>query len=326
MAATGTTRQAERHRARRALRVTLALNLGFLVIEAAVAVLSGSLALLSDAAHMVGDVLALAIALVAAELAGRPLRRGRTYGFARAEALGAFANALLLVGACALIFHSAIDRLLTGATHFEATPVLVVGVLGLLINLGSALALMRSARHDLGVRGALIHMLADALGSVGAILAAVLAAGWGLHDADAWASLAIAALILWSTWGVLRDATAALLDFAPAGLPQERVEAALRELDGVQEIHELHLWSIGGSAVLTAHLVPRPGVSSGALLARAEHVLREDLGIVHTTIQVDDPGPCAQRSCPLFDESLVPLRSHGHHHGHGHAHHHDHAH
>lgn len=314
--------QGQRARARKALRLTLAFNAGFLLVEAVVALLSGSLALLSDAAHMIGDVLALAIALVAAELAARPLRRGRTYGFARAEALGAFANALLLVGACALIIRSAVDRLFTGATHFEPAPVLVVGALGLLINLGSALVLARSARDNIGVRGALIHMLADALGSLGAIVAAVLAAGWGLHDADSWASLLIAGLILWSTWGVLRDATGSLLDFAPAGLPQERVEAALRELDGVQEIHELHLWSIGGSAVLTAHLVPRPGTRPGDLLARAEHVLREHLGVVHTTIQIDDPGPCAQRSCPLFDDALVPLHAHAHH---GHAHHH-HAH
>lgn len=321
-----TARQAERARARGALRLTLALNLGFLLVEAVVALITGSLALLSDAAHMIGDVLALAIALVAAELAGRPLRRGRTYGFARAEALGAFANALLLVGACALIIRSAVDRLLTGATHFEPAPVLVVGVLGLLINLGSALVLARSARDNIGIRGALIHMLADALGSVGAILAAVFAAAWGIHAADSWASLAIAALILWSTWGVLRDATTSLLDFAPAGLPQERVEAALRGLDGVQELHELHLWSIGGSAVLTAHLVPRPGAAPGDLLARAEHVLREHLGVVHTTIQIDDPGPCAQRSCPLFDEDLVQLRAHGHHHGHAHDHAHHHAH
>lgn len=309
----------ERARVRRALRLTLALNLGFLLVEAAVALYSGSLALLSDAAHMVSDVAALAIAVIAAELALRPVRQGRTYGFARAEALGAFANALLLAGACVLIAHSAVERLSTGDTHFESMPVLVVGVIGLLINLGSALILSRSTTDNIGVRGVLIHMLADALGSVGAIVAAALAHGWQLHSADPILSVAIAALVMFSAWGVLRDSTRSLLDFAPADLPQERVEAALRGLDGVQEIHELHLWSIGGSSVLTAHLVPRPGTAPGDLLARAEHVLREHLGVVHTTIQIDDPGPCAQRSCPLFDDSVVRLRPHAHHH-HGHAH------
>src|SRR5690606_4875025 len=142
---------------------------------------------------------------------------------------------------------------------------------------------------------------------------------WALHAADAVLSLLIAALVLLSAWGVFRDATRALLDFAPADLPQERVEAALRALDGVLEIHELHLWSIGGASVLTAHLVPRPGVAASELLTRAEHLLRDDLGVVHTTLQIDDPGPCSQRSCPLFDEQLAQVRPHGHgHHGHGH--------
>ncbi|HEY8380442.1 MAG TPA: cation diffusion facilitator family transporter, partial [Nannocystis sp.] len=220
--------------------------------------------------------------------------------------------------------HGAIGRLTTGETHFEPEPVLVVGVAGLVVNLGSAWVLARSAGDNLNVRGALIHMLADALGSVGAILAAVLASVWGLHAADSVLSLAIAALVVYSAWGVLRDATRALLDFAPADLPQDRVETALRGLSGLQELHELHLWSIGDAPVLTAHLVPEPGVAAGDLLARAEHLLREHLGIVHTTLQIDDPGPCAQRNCPLFDERLVRVRPHGHDHGHGHGHGHAH--
>lgn len=302
----------ERDGSRRALRGALILNLAFLLVEAAAAAYSGSLALFSDAAHMVSDVAALALALTAAELARRPAHRDRTYGYARAEALGAFANAVLLLGACALIIHSAVHRLATGETQFEATPVLVVGALGLAINLGSAWVLHRSARHDLGVRGALIHMLADALGSLAAIAAAVLASVWALHAADAALSLAIAALILWSTWGVLRDATRALLDFVPEHLPRERVEAGLRALEGVQDVHELHLWSIGGAAVLTAHLVPRPGAATGELLSRAEHLLRTHLGVVHTTIQIDDRGPCAQHPCPLFEEGARSSHHHEH--------------
>lgn len=314
--------RAPRERARRALRVALALNLGFLGLEAAIAFVSGSLALMSDAAHMVSDVAALALALLASEFALRPAVQGRTYGFARAEALGAFANALFLAFACALIVHSAITRLSSGATHFEPEPVLVVGVAGLVVNLASAFYLARSGGDNINIRGALIHMLADALGSLGAIVAAVLASVWALHAADSILSLAIAGLVLFSAWSVLRDATRALLDFAPSHLPQERVEAELRGLDGVLEVHELHLWSVGGAPVLTAHLVPEPGVAPGDLLARAEHLLREHLGVVHTTLQIDDPGPCAQRHCPLFDEQLVQMRTHahGHTHGHGHAH------
>lgn len=302
-------------RIRRALRWSLLLNGLFLVVEAIVGFWTGSLALLSDAAHMVSDVAALALALVVAELARRPASRGRTFGLVRAEVLGAFANALLLGGTCILLVNKAVLRLWTGQAEFHAEPVLVVGVLGLAINLGSAWALHRSDRHNLGVRGALAHMLADALGSLGAIVAAALAAGFGLHLADPVISLLICALILTSTWSVLRDSTRVLLDFAPADVPQERVEAALHGLAGVHAVHELHLWSTGSRTILTAHLVPRPGVDPADLLIRAEHQLRDHLGIHHTTIQVDPPAAdCPQAVCPLFTDAAPTHPGHHHHH------------
>lgn len=301
-------------RVRRALRWSLLLNGVFLFVEAGVGFWSGSLALLSDAAHMVSDVSALALALVVAEIARRPASRGRTFGLVRAEVLGAFVNALLLGGACVLLASQAISRLFSGATEFQAQPVLIVGILGLLINLGSAWMLARSDRDNLNVRGALAHMLADALGSVGAILAAVLASVFDMHAADPILSLLICLLILFGTWSVLRDSTRVLLDFVPADLPQERVETALRDIPGVQTIHELHLWSTGSRTILTAHLVPELGVDTSALLATAEHVLRGDLGIHHTTIQIDPAGAdlCEQQACPLLQEA--PLTAHHHHH------------
>jgi cobalt-zinc-cadmium efflux system protein len=302
-------------RVRRALRGALVLNGGFLLVEAAAGFWTGSLALLSDAAHMVSDVAALALALLVAELARRPASRGRTFGLVRAEVLGAFANALLLGGACVLLAHAATLRLWHGTTEFHAEPVLVVGGIGLLINLGSAWMLARSDRGNLGVRAALLHMLADALGSVGAIVAAALAAAFDLHAADPVISLLICALILASTWSVLRDSTRALLDFAPADVPQERVEAALRGIPGVQAVHELHLWSAGSRTILTAHLVPEPGASPTTLLARAEHELRDHLGVHHTTIQVDPPaGECSQAACPLFTDEAPNPHAHHHHH------------
>ena len=308
-------------RVRHALRWSLALNGVFLVIEAAVGFWSGSLALLSDAAHMVSDVSALALALIVAELARRPASSGRTFGLVRAEVLGAFVNAVVLVGACVLLASHAVTRLYTGATHFEAQPVLLVGILGLAINLGSAWMLHRSDRDNLNVRAALAHMLADALGSVGAILAAVFASVFDYDAADPVLSLAICALILYGTWGVLRDSTRVLLDFVPATISQEHVEVALRKLPGVQAIHELHLWSTGSRTILTAHLVPESGVDPNALLARAEHELRGHLGIHHTTIQIDPPAAdsaCEQQACPLLQEA--PPGAHAHHHHHGHHH------
>jgi cobalt-zinc-cadmium efflux system protein len=314
-------------RVRHALRWSLALNGAFLVIEAAVGFWSGSLALLSDAAHMVSDVSALTLALVVAELARRPASRGRTFGLVRAEVLGAFVNALLLGGACVLLGSQAIARLYSGASEFHAEPVLIVGILGLGINLGSAWLLARSDRGNLNIRGALAHMLADALGSVGAILAAVLGGSFNLHAADPILSLLICVMILLGTWTVLRDSTRVLLDFVPENLPQERVEAALRGLPGVHEIHELHLWSTGSQTMLTAHLVPAPGVDPTELLARAELALRGQLQIHHSTIQIDAPtAACEQHTCPLLHEVETADDHHGHdHHGHdhhGHAHHH----
>ncbi len=306
-------------RVRRALRWSLVFNGVFLLVEAGVGFWTGSLALLSDAAHMVSDVSALALALLVAELARRPASSGRTFGLVRAEVLGAFVNALVLGGACLLLASHAVTRLSTGVTHFEAQPVLIVGILGLAINLGSAWMLARSDRDNLNVRGALAHMLADALGSVGAILAAVLASVFDFDAADPVLSLLICGLILYGTWGVLRDSTRVLLDFVPADLPQERVELALRRLPGVQAIHELHVWSTGSRTILTAHLVPEPGVEPNALLARAEHELRGHLGIHHTTIQIDPPAAdsaCEQQACPLLQESAPDAHAHHHHHHH----------
>ena len=249
-----------------------------------------------------------------AELARRPASRGRTFGLVRAEVLGAFVNALVLVGACILLGSQAIARLYSGATEFHAQSVLIVGVLGLLINLGSAWLLARSDRDNLNIRGALAHMLADALGSLGAIVAALLASVFDMHGADPVLGLLICALILVGTWSVLRDSTRVLLDFVPADLPQERVETALRAIAGVHTIHELHLWSTGSRTILTAHLVPEVGADTAAMLTEAEHILRRHLGIHHTTIQIDPAGAdaCEQQPCPLLQDT--PVTHHHHHH------------
>lgn len=316
---------ADHDRVRPALRRALALNGGFMVVELVVGLWSGSLALTSDAAHMFGDTAALALALVVAELARRPRSPGRTFGLLRSEALGAFANALLLLAACVVIVAHAVEHVVHGPPPFPALPVLAVAVLGLLINLGSALALARSDSANINVRGALLHMLADALGSIGAILAALLAWRWDLRLADPIISLGIAALITAGAVAVLRDAAAALLDFTPRGVDDARIAGALAAVPGVAAVHELHLWAIGPSPLLTAHLVPAAGASPAALLAEAERVLRDEHGIHHSTLQVDPPADaCPQEACPLFADP--PAEPHGHH-GHPHAHHgHHHAH
>jgi cobalt-zinc-cadmium efflux system protein len=160
-------------------------------------------------------------------------------------------------------------------------------------------------------------MLSDALGSVGVILAAVLASAFDMHAADPVLSLLICGLIVFGSWGVLRDSTKVLLDFVPADLPQERVEAALRGLRGVQAVHDLHVWGTGSRTILTAHLVPEAGTDAMELLARAEHALRGHLGVHHTTIQIDPPAgdtSCEQQACTLLQDQAAA--GHGHHHHH----------
>ena len=192
------------------------LNGGYLIVEAVAGWMSGSLALLSDAAHMLSDVGALALAWGASQLAATVARREHTFGLRRAEIVGAFVNALTLLAACGWIAFEAIQRLIEGPPEVGGLAVLVVAIIGLFVNLGSAWVLHRSDPHNLGVRGALMHMLADALGSVGAIVAALFLMA-GVAAADPIVSLAIAGLILAGTWGLLRDSGRVLLQFPPPG-------------------------------------------------------------------------------------------------------------
>lgn len=290
---------------RRALRWALALNGGFLVIEAAVGWLTGSLALLSDAAHMVGDVGAIALALGAAHLARRAATPSRSWGFARAEILGAFINGLALLVACVFIFRAAIHRLVGGPPHVDAMPVLVVGIVGLLINLGSAWVLYRADHENLNVRGALLHMLADALGSVGAIVAAILLTQ-GLRSADAVVSIVIGALVLATTWGLLRDSGRILLQFAPMRVEVGEVAEALLEIEGLVDVHDLHIWTLDGSRiVLTAHLVSSEDRSAEEIRDRAADLLRERFDIDHTTLQSESLQACTHPGCPLVPGEQV---------------------
>lgn len=298
--------------ARTALKWALILNGGFLVIEAAVGFVTGSLALLSDAAHMVGDVGAIGLALAAAHISRTGATPDRSYGLARAEVLGAFVNGLALIVACGFIFDSAARRLTSGPPEVDAMPVLVVGIIGLAINLGSAWFLWRAGSDNLNVRGALLHMAADALGSVGAIVAAVLLAR-GIYAADAVVSILIGLLVLWSTWGLLRDAGRVLLQFAPPGTDAHDVRSALLGVEGVVDVHHLHVWTLDGHrAILTAHLVCEDGTPPDTMRERAEAMLRERFEISHSTLQAESLGRCNQPGCPHDPDTATPQHDHVH--------------
>jgi cobalt-zinc-cadmium efflux system protein len=280
---------------RPALAVALGLNGAFLLIEAGVGAWTGSLALLSDAAHMLSDVAALALALGAAQLARRRASATMTFGLGRAEVLGAWTNGLLLLLACGWIAFEGVERLILGPPPVPGFPVLVVGAIGLAINLGSAFFLWRSDPENLNVRAALAHMLADALGSVGAVLAAVLVMA-GLPAADPAISLLIAAMVTWGAVRVLRESGRVLLELPPARVEVPAIRDALLGLDGVEAVHDLHVWSLDGSAPLVStHLVADP--RAVGIAARARRVLAERFGVTHLTVQVED----SEEACPQAD-------------------------
>jgi len=289
--------------ARRALALALYLNGGFLIVEATVGWLTGSLALLSDAAHMLSDVAALSIALSAAHLAERPAGAAQTFGLRRAEPIGAFVNALLMLLVCGYIFWEAFERLAHGPPEVPGWPILLVGAMGFAINVGSAVQLYRSDRTNLNVRGALVHMAADALGSLGAMVAALFVMA-GFVAADAVVSILIAMLVLWGTWGLLRESARVLLDFAPSGVMVDEVHDAICTVPGVEDVHDLHVWTPDGSTrILTAHLVLCGPTSPVAVRHAVELLLRDRYQIGHTTLQLEGLGECAAVDCNLGGKS-----------------------
>jgi cobalt-zinc-cadmium efflux system protein len=290
--------------ARKALARTLILNAAFLVLEAGVGTWTGSLALLSDAAHMVSDVAALGLALWAAHLVLRPPTPGRTFGLLRAEVLGAFVNAVGLIVISFFIFKEALQRLMEGAPYVDPWPVMAIGAVGIAINLGSAWFLYAAKDETLNVRAALVHMLADAASSFGAFLAGLFTLLFHWTAADAVMGLIIGTLVLWATWGTLRHSTAVLLEFAPPGLGQDVVYHALKDLSGIADVHDLHVWTLGsGQATVTAHLVPQQDAVPAELLLRAEEVLAAKFGVRHTTLQIDPADTaCSQARCTMLAE------------------------
>jgi cobalt-zinc-cadmium efflux system protein len=276
-----------RSASRRALGIVLALTIGVTVVEVVGGFLTGSLALLADAGHMLSDTFAIGLALFALTLAGRPSTSRRSFGFQRAEILAAFVNGLTLVLVSGWIVWEAIQR-------FRDPPeilggwMLAVALVGLAVNAVSASILIRSGRTSLNVEAALRHVVADLLGSVGVITAAVIILLTGGTVVDPLVSLAIAALIVASAWGVLRDSTAILMEETPSGIDADAVARAIVEVPGVTSVHDLHVWRItSGFDALSAHVLVGRGEDCHALRRQIERVLAAQFGITHTTLQVD---------------------------------------
>ncbi|MBQ0825796.1 cation diffusion facilitator family transporter [Streptomyces tagetis] len=280
------------HRGR--LRVALGITLSVMVVEIVGGVVADSLALVADAAHMATDALGLGMALLAIHFAARPPSDRRTFGYARAEILAALANCLLLLGVGGYVLYEAIDRFITPAETAGGLTV-AFGAFGLVANMISLSLLMKGQKESLNVRGAFLEVAADALGSVAVIVSALVIIATGWQPADPIASLVIGLMIVPRTLRLLRETLDVLLESAPKGVDMAEVRAHILALDGVEDVHDLHAWTItSGMPVLSAHVV----VSGEALNAigheKMLHELQGCLGdhfdVEHCTFQLEPSG------------------------------------
>lgn len=272
---------------RRALRIALAITLVFLAVEVVGGWLSGSLALLADAAHMATDALGLSLALLAARLAGRRPTWGKTFGHRRAEVLAALANGVLLAAVAIQVAIESAGRI--GApTEVEGRLMLVVALAGLAANAAAAAVLARAGSGSLNVRAALWHVLGDALGSVGALAAAggILAFGWTWADPVVAAGIAV--LILFSSWRLVRESLDVLMEGTPAHVDVDALLAAIRAVPGVVDVHDLHVWTLtSGYHALSAHVDVSPDADGHAVLHILADLAEKRFGVAHTTFQLE---------------------------------------
>jgi len=268
----------------------LVMTAAYMLAETIGGILTNSLALLADAGHMLSDVGSLGLSLIAMRFAAKPRTANMTYGYYRAEILAALVNGVTLVGISIFIFYEAATRFQSPRTVLSA-PMLVVASAGLLVNLGGALILSRKKGESLNVRGAFLHVLADALGSVGAIAAGgiMLATGWYL--ADPIVSVLIALLILFSSWRLLKESVTVLMEGAPPHINSMEIEEAIKNIPGVEEVHDLHIWTVtSGFDAISAHVVVMDSgtvFDAQKVLKQVRLLTKQRFNIEHTTIQIE---------------------------------------
>jgi cobalt-zinc-cadmium efflux system protein len=285
------------------LTIALALILGFMLFEVVVGVLVHSLALLSDAAHMLTDAGAIALSLVAIRLAARPAKGAMTYGFKRAEILSAQFNGATLLVLGLLIVYEGISRLVN-PPHVGGTAVLIVALVGIVVNLAASHTLSKANRQSMNVEGAFKHILTDLAAFVFTAIAGAVILLTGFEQADSIASLIIAAIMLWAAYGLLRDSGRVFLEAAPEGLDPDAIGLAMASRAGVSEIHDLHVWEVtSGFPALSAHVLVGRDNDCHALRRELQRMLNDDFQIEHTTLQVDHEGG------ELLDIELLQLWS-----------------
>ena len=276
------------------LALSLGLTLAFVVFEAVAGVLSNSLALLTDAAHNVTDVIALGLSWYAVRLATRPSNARKTYGYHRAGILAALINATTLVVIALVIFYEGWQRLLA-PPEVQSGSLIGVGLVAFFINLGTALLVKKGSEHDLNMRAAFIHLMGDVLSTVGAVIAGVIIYFTGANWLDALVSMLIGGLILWNAWGILRETVDILLEATPRDVDMAAMIADLTKISGVLGVHDLHVWSISSNLrTMSAHILTDDiSISSGAMIqAQVNEVLVHHYNIAHATLQLECSG-CA---------------------------------
>ncbi|HEY9708774.1 MAG TPA: cation diffusion facilitator family transporter [Oculatellaceae cyanobacterium] len=287
----------------RAFAISVALNTGFVIIEAVYGILANSLALLADAGHNLSDVLGLLLAWGASILARRRPTARRTYGLRRSSILAALLNAAFLLIVSGGIGWEAIQRFREPASVAGGT-VITVAAVGIAINTVSALMFLSGRERDLNIRGAFLHLVADAAVSVGVVLAgiAIIATGWLWFDPAV--SLIVTVVIVAGTWQLLQESLNLITDAVPAGIEPSLVRTYLAELPGVAGVHDLHIWAMSTTeTALTAHLVMPTGFPGDAFLVRVARELHDQFGIEHATLQVETGDP--SYPCPLAQGNLV---------------------
>lgn len=270
------------------LLIVLFITAGYMIVEVVGGLLFNSLALLADAGHMLSDVMAQGLAFAAIRIGKRSPTERLTFGFKRTEILAALWNGLLLWAIVGVIFYEAAHR------FFNPNPVvgkgmLIVAAVGLLVNLGMVAILIRDKDANLNIKGVFLHVVGDALGSVGAIVAAIVILTTGFYAADSLVSVFIGLLILYSSWGLIKESVNILMEGVPLGMDITKVEEAMLSQDGVCCIHDLHVWSISSSRIaLSAHFVMAdPEQDPDEVIQRLNEVLKDSFNISHTTIQAE---------------------------------------
>lgn len=274
----------------RNLAIALAITFCFLIIELVGGILTNSLTLITDALHMLNDSLALIFSLIAAWLAQRPITMKRTYGYRRAEVLAAFVNGILLWIVVAFIFQEAYHRF-QEPVEVQSLNMLIISVLGLLANGLSAITLSRSKSESLNIQGAFLHVIADTLGSLGAISAGLIMFFTGWYQADPLISMMIGVLIFFSSGKLIKESVNILLEGVPPQIDIDAISRRITEHEGVEKIHDFHVWCITPpKCLMSVHIVVEEGTDRKKLMTNLIEMLEEEFEIEHTTIQFEDKG------------------------------------